>query len=118
MRNNAGAMPMPQITAFTTRLSPAAFFAWLERAEPGQRLAYHRGLLLRDRSPASELTAGDRRAVAEIADAAFRVAEQGRALLVQRRHGPSDFSYLAIKASCGAGAATASARALELPAAA
>jgi hypothetical protein len=89
---------MPGITAFTTRLSPAAFFAWLERAEPGQRLAYHRGLLLRDRAPESKLTKGERRAVAQIADAVFEAAEQGRVLLVQRRHGPSDFSYLAVKA--------------------
>ena len=99
---------MPEIAAFTTRLSPTAFFAWLERAEPGQRLAYHRGLLLRDRSPASKLAGGDRRALARIADAVFQAAEQGRVLLVQRRHGPFDFSYLAIKAgraaTAGAGA--------------
>jgi hypothetical protein len=35
--------------------------------------------------------------VTKTADAAFEAAEQGRVHLVQRRHGPFDFSYLAIK---------------------
>jgi hypothetical protein len=95
---NKGTTSMPEIPAFTTPLSPAAFFAWLERAEPGQRLAYHRGFLARDRSPTSKLAEADRRTVAEIAEAVFRAAGHGRVHLVQRRHGPFDFSYLAIKA--------------------
>jgi hypothetical protein len=90
---------MPEITAFTTRLSPAAFFAWLGRAEPGQRLAYHRGHLIWDRSPASDLAEDERRALAKVGDAVFAAAEGGRVHLVQRRHGPFDFSYLAIKAA-------------------
>jgi hypothetical protein len=109
---------MPEITAFTTRLSPAAFLAWFERAEPRQRLAYHRGLLTRDRSPASELAEGDRRALAEIADAVFRAAEGGQVHLVQRRHGPFDFSYLAIKAGRTATAVAEAVPPVELGAAA
>ena len=87
------------------RPSRCAFYGWLERARAGEQLEYHRGLLTRDRSPASELAAGDRRAVAEIADAVFRAAEGGHVHLVQRRHGPFDFSYLAIKAGRVAAAA-------------
>lgn len=86
----------------------ATFNRWLLRALPGQQLEYHRGLLVRDRSPASELAEGDRRALAEVADAVFRAAEDGSVHLVQRRHGPFDFSYLAVKAgrvaTAGAGA--------------
>jgi hypothetical protein len=36
--------------------------------------------------------------VATLADAAFQAAEQGRVHLAQRRNGPFDFSYLAIRA--------------------
>ena len=43
----------------------ATFNRWLLRALPGQQLEYHRGLLIRDRSPASELGEDERRAVAQ-----------------------------------------------------
>jgi hypothetical protein len=78
-------------------LSARRFLGWLERAQPGEVLAYHRGLLAHDRAR-SDLTETERRHVARIADAAFEAAEQGHVCLVQRRHGPGDFSYLAIKA--------------------
>ena len=80
-------------------ISTAAFRGWLARAEDSSWFEYHRGLLIWDRSPASELTNNDRRALAKIADAVFQAAEGGRVHLVQRRNGPFDFSYLAIKRS-------------------
>jgi hypothetical protein len=55
-------------------------------------------MLIWDRSPASELTETDRRALARISNAVFHAAERGEVHLVQRRNGPFDFSYLAIKA--------------------
>lgn len=76
----------------------ATFNRWLLRALPGQQLEYHRGLLVRDRSPASELAEDGRRALARIADAALEAADDGLVHLVQSRNGPFDFSYLAIKA--------------------
>ena len=84
-------------------LTVGRFWSWLARAEPGAALEYHRGLLVRDRSPASELSEDERRTVATLADTAFQAAEQGRVHLVQRRNGPFDFSYVAIKAApaCG-----------------
>jgi hypothetical protein len=88
--------------------SRAEFHAWLARAKPGEQLEYHRGLLTWDRSPASGHADGDRRALGKVADAVFRAAADGCVHLVQRRHGPFDFSYLAIKAgraaTAGAGA--------------
>jgi hypothetical protein len=60
---------------------------------------YHRGLLIWDRSPASGRTETDRRALAKIANAVFQAAEQGEVHLVQRRNGPFDFRYVAIKAA-------------------
>jgi hypothetical protein len=80
------------------------FRSWLARACAGERVIYHRGHLTWDRSPASALTGPERQALARIADMAFAAAQEGQVLLVQRRHGPFDFSYLAIKASRGSGA--------------
>ena len=80
-------------------LTVARFWSWLARAEPGAALEYHRGLLVRDRSPASELSEDKRRTVAKIADAVLSAAEDGLVHLVQCRQGPFDFSYVAIKAA-------------------
>jgi hypothetical protein len=89
---------MNHVTPRIRRPSRVAFARWLERARAGEQFEYHRGLLVRDRSPASELAEGDRRALAEMADAVFRAAADGCVHLVQRRHGPFGFGYLAIKA--------------------
>jgi hypothetical protein len=79
------------------RCTKTEFRAWLARAKPGEQIEYHLGLLTWDRSPASGLAEGDRRALGKIADAVFQAAEQGQVHLVQRRRGPFEFSYLAIK---------------------
>ena len=78
-------------------ISVAEFRGWLARAESCSWFEYHRGLLILDRSPASALSDDHRRALAKIANAVFQAAEQGQVHLVQRRRGPFDFSYLAIK---------------------
>jgi hypothetical protein len=80
-------------------MSASSFRAWLARAEPCAGLEYHRGFLSRDRSPVSDLAEGRRRLAAAIADAALAAAEKDLVHLVQRRNGPFDYSYLAIKAS-------------------
>lgn len=76
----------------------ALFRAWVARAKPGERLEYYRGFLTVDRSPGSYLAEHDRRALTELAGAARKAAEADQVHLVQRRNGPADFSYLAIKA--------------------
>jgi len=98
-------------------VSRAEFHAWLARAKPGEQLEYHRGHLIWDRSPASDLAEDERRALAKAADAALQAAEDGFVHLVQRRNGPLDFSYLAVRTGRRAGAAPA-ASPPELPAAA
>jgi hypothetical protein len=80
-------------------LTAGRFWSWLARSAPGAVLEYHRGLLILDRSPASDLSEDERRTVATLADAAFQAAEEGRVHLAQRRNGAFDFSYLAIKAA-------------------
>jgi len=79
--------------------SIAEFRGWLARTGVCPWFEYHRGHLIWDRSPSSGLTEDDRRALARIADAVFRAAEQSQVHLVQVRKGPFDFSYLAIKAA-------------------
>lgn len=71
--------------------------AWLRQARAGDVLEYHRGLLTIDRGPPAREAARD--ALNRLADLAFRLAEEGRVHLVQRRLAPGAFSYLAIARS-------------------
>jgi hypothetical protein len=89
-RDDASSLPRMEVDAFR---------AWLQRAEPGACLEYHRGLLSLDRSLESDLSENRRRALSRVADLAFDAANRGQVHLVQRRNGDLDFSYLAIKAS-------------------
>jgi hypothetical protein len=88
-------------------VSRAEFHAWLARARPGEQFEYHRGHLIWDRSPASDLAEDERRALAKVADAALQAAEDGFVHLFQQRNGPLDFSYLAVRTSRRACAAPA-----------
>lgn len=88
-------------TASLASVSPfqlKAFRRWVSQAKPGDRLEYHRGFLTVDRSSASRLAERERGALTKLADAVLRAAEADRVHLVQRRNGPVDFTYLAIKA--------------------
>ena len=78
-------------------LDEAALCAWFGAAAPGDRVEYWRGYLAIDTSPlGSKLEPDDRRQLGRIATRAFRLAEQGKAHLVQRRHGEGDYSYLLV----------------------
>ena len=74
-----------------------AFLKWLDEAQPGNRITYHVGHLATDRvqglGPLSESAC---RELAAIADRALALAQEGRLLLVQKRHGLGDYSYFAI----------------------
>ncbi|MGH6896495.1 MAG: hypothetical protein ACREJ5_08095 [Geminicoccaceae bacterium] len=98
-------------------ISVPEFRGWLARAESCSWFEYHRGLLIWDRSPASALSDDHRRALARIANAVFQAAEQGQVHLVQRRRGPFDFSYLAIKSVRAATRRAVPALAIDRPAA-
>ena len=88
------AMPEP---ARALSITEEAFCSWVGKAMPGDRIEYHRGHLLIDRSrtlgPFSET---DRRELSAIANRALALAEQGRLCLAQKRHGDCDYSYIAI----------------------
>ena len=70
--------------------------AWLAVAAPGDALAYYRGRLVMDRSIGSRLGEVDRKELGRVADAAMILARSGHVRLVQRRHGPDDYTYIAI----------------------
>jgi hypothetical protein len=62
----------PVIRIPRPRVSEIELCAWVAQAEPGAVLEYHRGYLAHD------------------------LAERGLVHLVQRRHGPEDYSYFAV----------------------
>lgn len=93
---------------------------WLDRARPGDRLTYHRGHLARDRAAAcwrhfqnpsappeqdtcACSTCDARRELSAVADLAWLAAEDGAVHLLQRRHGPDNYAYIAVRARwrCG-----------------
>jgi len=73
------------------------FVDWRADAKPGDRLVYHRGLLARDRyGPALQMREPDRLELIRVADRALKASEGGLVHLVQLKHGPEDFSYIAV----------------------
>jgi hypothetical protein len=90
----AVALPEP---ARTLSITEEAFCSWLGKAMPGDRIEYHRGHLLIDRSRKSgPFNEKDRRELAAVANRAFALAEEGRLCLIQRRLGEHDYSYQAV----------------------
>jgi hypothetical protein len=78
-------------------LSEVDLCGWLGQAEPGETLEYYRGFLVVDAIPhGSRLPEQDRAELSRVARRALWAADRGIAYLVQRRHGPDDYSYLVI----------------------
>lgn len=79
------------------RLGEIALCAWIGQAAPGDILEYHRGFLALDITVhGTRLCERDRAELARMARRAFLAAENDLVHLVQRRHGPDDYSYLAV----------------------
>lgn len=90
-------IPTPLYRPSAPMLDEAALMAWLGTAASGDRIEYWRGFLAVDASAtASKLEPDDRRLLGRVAARAFRLAEQGKAHLVQRRHDEADYSYLLV----------------------
>jgi hypothetical protein len=80
----------------TSQPTDIGLLAWLNQAEPGDAIEYHRGFLALDRShQSSALSEGDRQALCRLANLAMRLADQSLVHLVQRRIRPDCFSYIA-----------------------
>lgn len=71
---------------------------WLGEASPGSTIEYHHGYLALDRDrDLSSFADKDRRELCALADRLASLASENRVLLTQRRAGPDEFRYLAIK---------------------
>ena len=78
-------------------ITEVAMCKWLGAACPGDILQYHHGVLALDTTPdGSRLSAEDRAELCRVARRAMWAWEKGLAHLVQRRHGPDNYSYLLI----------------------
>ena len=78
-------------------LSEIDLCGWLGQAEPGETLEYYRGYLVIDAIPhGGRLPEQDRTELRRVARRALWASDRGIADLVQRRHGPDDYSYLVI----------------------
>ena len=84
------------ITTPRRRLAETDFCKWVGQAAPGDTLEYHRGFLGIDVAPGT-LPAAEQKALRHLARRALWASGEGLVHLVQRRHGPSDFGYLAIR---------------------
>jgi hypothetical protein len=77
----------------------AALCDWIAHAVPGALMIYFRGYLACDRMPSqSPFGDKDRKRLVAVANRALRAAEDGLVHLIQRRHGPQDYSCIAVKA--------------------
>lgn len=97
-----GPATIPPLARFAAPLDENGFVDWLVDAEPGDTIAYYRGHLAHDRMPSTDVLG--RRARSELHAVANRVmaaSDQGLVIPVQRRLGPEDFLYLAVKAVGG-----------------
>ena len=84
--------PMPRLL-----LTEIDLCGWLGQATPDDILEYHRGFLAADIDARSgRLAEAQRLELVRLGRRAFWPSEIGRAHLVQRRHGPDDYSYLLI----------------------
>ena len=81
----------------TPQPTDIGLLAWLNLAQPGDAIEYHRGFLTVDRArETSALREDDRQVLCRIANLALRLSSVGLIHLVQRRIKPDCFSYVAV----------------------
>ena len=89
-----------ELHPFAIPLDVTGFCDWLADAEPGAAIAYYRGHLVFDRLPEkSGLPMQKRHALVAVADRVMTAAANGFCFPLQRRLGPNDWLYLAVRAS-------------------
>lgn len=82
----------------TKPLTEGALCDWIATSVAGERIQYHRGLLLVDRSDAnSTLPVKERKRVHALAKRAWTACELGLVHLVSRRIAPFVFAYIAVR---------------------
>jgi len=82
-----------------TPLTEAALCDWIANSVRGERLQYHQGLLLVDRSEAtSPFPSKERQRIHAVAKRAWNACELGLVHLVSQRIEPFVFRYIAVRA--------------------
>lgn len=108
-------MPTPNRTS-ATRHALERLRLWVTKAAPGSIFTYHTGLLLEDRWETTYMTATqdeegftlyERQVqpcepIHSVALEVERLANDNMVLLFQRRRGPCEYDYLAVRTSKGA----------------
>jgi len=83
----------------TKPLTEATLCDWIAQALPGERIQYHQGLLLMDRSPTtSPYPPKERQRIDAVAKRVWRACELGLVHLVSQRVAPFEFAYIAERA--------------------
>jgi hypothetical protein len=91
---NAIASRFPAVRKALTEIE---LCGWVGQAAPGDSLEYHRGFLAVDIDARSgRLAEAERHELVRLGRRAYWASQVGRVHLLQRRHGPSDYSYLLI----------------------
>jgi hypothetical protein len=79
-------------------LTEKALCDWIGSASAGERIQYHQGLLLVDRSASqSTYPVKEQKRIRAVAERAWRACELGLIHLVSRRIAPFVFAYIAVR---------------------
>lgn len=74
------------------------FVDWAVGAKTGDNIEYYRGFLAEDRDASrSKLSTVNRTQLNQVASRAMNWSDAGTVVLVQRRNGFADYSYLAVR---------------------
>ncbi len=88
------------IDPFCVPLNENHLVDWLVDASEGETLAYYRGHLSHDRCMSTPvLTIDERRRLIAVANRIMAASDQGLVIPLQRRVGPNEWLYLAVRAS-------------------
>ena len=82
-------------TAGCEHLTVTQFQEWMAAAQPGERIAYARGLLAASIHTAFLAEHPDAQKLSALQEATWRAGAKGHVYLVQRRLKPGAFEYLA-----------------------
>jgi hypothetical protein len=85
-------------TAGTEHLTVTEFQEWMAAAQPGERIAYARGLLAASIAAAWAAEHPDAQTLSALQEATWRAGAKRHVYLVQRRLKPGAFEYLAERA--------------------
>lgn len=93
-------MMTPVDDGLSAPLTATRLCQWLARAPRGERLVYHEGLLIRDRTqPGSLLPAKERDRLNTVATLVWRAGELGLVQLFSQKRADGAYRYLAVRTS-------------------